>query len=310
MGIIRNREAEAENNESLKKLLDITTVIEKKLDEHQIYLDSLEKKLYDLELYLSDENKTFSDLQTAIDAIKKQTRKNERQIRRYLDDYYHCGAINEKNISFRGSRALDYVINHYKPGMLLDVGSGEGIQSQIFSENNWQVTAIDYGQSVYAEKNKKMPQIRWITADFNTYPFEESFDCVWCCHTLEHQLNPGSFLSKLHSLVKEGGVLAITVPPLKQTIVGGHVTLWNAGLLLYHLVLAGFNCKNAHVRSYGYNISVILEKETVNVMDRLNYDSGDLAKIKEYLPEALDWKQSDSDTPFDGNIPKLNWDGQ
>ena len=46
------------------------------------------------------------------------------------------------------------------------------------------------------------------------------------------------FLKKVHSLLNEGGYLAIIVPPRKPFIVGGHVTIWNAGLVLYNLILA------------------------------------------------------------------------
>ena len=84
------------------------------------------------------------------------------------------------------------------------------------------------------------------------------FGRLMCC---EHQVNPNLFLKKIFNDLKEGGVLAITVPPLKHEIVGGHVTLWNAGLTMYQLVLAGFNCKNISIKSYGYNISVVLKKK-------------------------------------------------
>lgn len=51
-----------------------------------------------------------------------------------------------------------------------------------------------------------------IIDDFNTYNFDEKFDCVWSCHVLEHQLNVQSFLERVISCTKDGGVIAITVP--------------------------------------------------------------------------------------------------
>ena len=105
-----------------------------------------------------------------------------------------------------------------------------------------------------------------------------------------------------------GGVLAVTVPPYKPTIVGGHVSLWNAGLLLYRLVLAGIDCKDAHVKSYDYNISVIVErKKDIDVTDRLSYDMGDIRAIREYLPSELKFFPNEYDDPYYGNIKELNW---
>lgn len=101
-------------------------------------------------------------------------------------------------------------------------------------------------------------------------------------------------------MLKDGGVLAITVPPLKREIVGGHVSLWNAGLLLYRLILAGFDCQNASVLTYGYNISVIIEKRRIDLPSDLKFANGDLEKLSDYFP--FDVKQG-----FDGDIAMINW---
>ena len=108
------------------------------------------------------------------------------------------------------------------------------------------------------------------------------------------------FLKKIFNDLKEGGILAITVPPLKHEIVGGHVTLWNAGLLLYQLVLAGFNCKEVSVKSYGYNISVVLKKQSILNYPELSYDKGDIEKLHAFFPKGFY-------EPFNGDVRILNW---
>ena len=122
---------------------------------------------------------------------------------------------------------------------------------------------------------------------------------------LEHQPNPNIFLTKIFSLLRDGGVLAITVPPARNTMSGGHLTNWNAGLLLYNLVLAGFDCSGASILKYGYNISLIVQKSPA-VYPPLSYDSGDLRKIKNCLPR-LKFFATENDDPFNGNIFKVNW---
>lgn len=197
-----------------------------------------------------------------------------------------------------GDIAINKVITEYKFTSVLDIGCGEGVHSDIFLNAGKEVSAIDIGESPYFKRNKS--KIKTIIGDFNEYCFEETFDCVWCCHVLEHQPNPNLFLKKVHSILKEDGVLCITVPPAKQKIVGGHVTLWNAGLLLYNLVIAGFDCSEAEVMRYGYNISVIVKNKTIDVSKELSFDAGDIRIIRPYLPKSIVFTNGYCDDAFDG----------
>lgn len=200
----------------------------------------------------------------------------------------------------RGSFAIERLIQDYDFETVLDIGCGEGIHTEEFLRAGKCVTAIDYGKSDYFLR--KGDSINAIIADFNTYEFEEKFDCVWCSHVLEHQLNVNVFLKKVYSLLKDGGVLAISVPPAKQQIVGGHVTLWNQGLLLYNLILAGFDCSESYVSQYDYDISVIVRKKPVpqEVYERLAFDVGDIRVLRDYFPMNFSYIETDKDVIFDG----------
>lgn len=125
------------------------------------------------------------------------------------------------------------------------------------------------------------------------------FDAIWCCHVLEHQRNVGAFLEKCFADLKDGGWLAVTVPPRKDEIVGGHLTLWNAGLLLYNLILAGFDCSGASVKTYGYNVSVIVRKRRAN-LPALKMDCGDIESLAEFFPMPVE-------QGFSGLIGGINW---
>src|SRR6185503_2160161 len=132
--------------------------------------------------------------------------------------------------------------------------------------------------------------------DFET---TERFDLVWCSHALEHQPNVGFFLEHLVALAKPGGVLAITVPPARRTIVGGHLTVWNTGLLLYNLVSAGIDCSEARTREYGYNVSAIVRLRPA-VLPPLRHDAGDIERLAAFFP--LPVQQG-----FDGKIDAIGW---
>lgn len=117
--------------------------------------------------------------------------------------------------------------------------------------------------------------------DFCDIQFDKKYDLVWCCHVLEHQLNVNLFLQKIFEVSNK--FITVTVPPLKHEIVGGHLTLWNSGLLLYNLIMAGFDCKQARIFQYGYNISLITPKIEAK-LPILNRDAGDIEKLNKFFP--------------------------
>ena len=188
----------------------------------------------------------------------------------------------------RAGHSLEFLLTTKKFRSVLDIGCGYGLHSDIFKKYDKEVTSTDiaplYNSAVLGNYMELM---------------FEPHDLTWASHVLEHQLNINSFLKKVRKETKLGGYTCITVPPLKHEIVGGHVNLWNAGLLMYNLVLAGFNCKHVHIKQFKYNISVIARAEEFKLPD-LYYDAGDIQKLKPWLPEFCK-------EPFDGNIQEWNW---
>lgn len=207
--------------------------------------------------------------------------------------------------------ALQKLLHDHEFHSVLDIGAGSLAHSKVFAAHGKAVTAVDFGTSVYHQQRTAITsgQIVEVIGDFNHLTFDSTFDCVWASHVLEHQVNVDGFLRKMASHVKEGGIIAVTVPPLKHEIVGGHVSLWNAGLLIYRLVLVGLDCSQASILSYGYNISVIVKKSPIRDMDALglHFDAGDIRKLIRYFPSGLAFSSNAVDDPFDGNIRALNW---
>lgn len=171
----------------------------------------------------------------------------------------------------RGAQGLEFV-RTLAPATCIDVGSGSGAHAVELRRMGWTVHTVSY-----------VPPADF-AGDFMQMEFPGTYSLVWCCHCLEHQRNAGAFLDRLYDLTAPDGWLVVTVPPLKHRIVGGHVSLWNAGLLLYNLVLAGFDCRLAKVMRYGYNITVCVQKTQRPDVTGLVYDSGDIAAIAKYLP--------------------------
>lgn len=180
-----------------------------------------------------------------------------------------------------------YRFLEYPWQVAIDIGSGDGTHSKIINDHHRRSVTIDSGHKAHIHED-------YLRVDI-TLPYK----AIWASHVLEHQTNPGLFLTKIFNDLQDNGVLAVTVPPAKHQIVGGHVTLWNAGILLYQLILAGFDCSNARVGTYGYNISVIVEKRKA-VLPELRNDSGDIESLAHLFPVPVH-------QGFDGQLDNIRW---
>lgn len=174
---------------------------------------------------------------------------------------------------------------------VLDIGCGKGQHTNGFRDAGKECTPTDWV--------KHFPGV--FCGDFNKVHFPHQFDVTWAAHILEHQLNVHQFLDRMITLTKDDGWLVITVPPMKNEIVGGHVTLWNCGLLMYNLVLAGLDCRDIKLKTYGYNCSAIVQKKVVEVpWHKMTMGSGDIEALKQYMPDFVQHG-------FNGDIKEWNW---
>jgi len=180
---------------------------------------------------------------------------------------------------------------------LLDIGAGQKNQAKAFKKFGFDVDTVDLQPG------------HTFVGDYNKLSIDKQYDVVFVCHCLEHQLNVNNFLQKCRTNCKEDGHIVVVCPPGRKyiesnnTVVGGHVTLWDAGLIMYNLILAGFDCSNAKVKTYGHNVCVIAQKKEVN-LSNLVYDRGDINTLKKYFPRGIEHGKYGH---FNGDIGELNW---
>lgn len=197
----------------------------------------------------------------------------------------------ELKVPFLANQALAKFISLCTPEMkILDIGSGVDELHSFFMRN----------ANLNVQTNDIFPNSD-IIGFFENLDFKNQFDAVWCAHVLEHTLNPHNFLQKINQVIREDGILCITVPPLKHEIVGGHINLFNPGLLIYRLILAGFDCKDSYLWTYGYNISIIMKVKKIYKLPELIYDNGDIELLAQYFPMVVHQN-------FNGNIEKSGKD--
>jgi SAM-dependent methyltransferase len=172
--------------------------------------------------------------------------------------------------------AFDVLVNTHQFYSVLQIGPGI-LDKEFFKNEGKKVTTIALDDTYGATPE--------IIGDYNTHEFEAKFDCIWASHVLEHQRNVGSFLDKMYRDLNEDGVYVVIVPPLKHKIVGGHLSLWNGGLLLYNMIMAGFDCSEAILIKKDYNIALIGKKKPTNFdYTSLTSSKGDIEKLSQFFP--------------------------
>ncbi|MDP2521863.1 glycosyltransferase [Neptunomonas phycophila] len=194
---------------------------------------------------------------------------------------------------------------------ILDIGLGNGLASKLFDEFGYEVTATGFDIKDYKNDQFDFPESIKLHENVdvtNMHIFkDEQFDAVWISHVLEHVLNTGLALKEIKRVLKPGGYLFVSVPPFKNTVVGGHIhTGWNVGNLMYLLASQGFDLyeEGAFIQ-HGYNVFGICKRFKEEEHVNLKYASGDIEKLTllNRFPKGFDGKQG-----FQGKVKSVNWD--
>ena len=95
---------------------------------------------------------------------------------------------------------------------VLDLGCGTGVLTPfLLSSTNGEIIGLDVSAGMIEEAKKKYAgekRVRFINADFYSYE-DEAFDLIVCFDAYPHFLDAKGFAKKAHSLLKEGGRVAI-----------------------------------------------------------------------------------------------------
>jgi len=156
---------------------------------------------------------------------------------------------------YYGHLALARLIAEYPFSSVLDIGSRDGTSARLFQFLGKDVTTIEIDRSFDAQ----------YSGDYLEANFGRQFDAIWCSHVLEHQRYPGRFLDKLFDDLKEGGVVAISIPSALSPLMLGHCYIWTPLHLIYNLVGAGFDCRQARAKCYDWQVSVLVKKKSSGV---------------------------------------------
>ena len=97
-------------------------------------------------------------------------------------------------------------------GKVLDVGSGSGGNVKALQDQGWDPYGIEISE-VAAAHARELVTGNIHTGTLESAPFPpQSFDLVFMSHSLEHLPSPVDALRRIHRLLKDDGLLAISVP--------------------------------------------------------------------------------------------------
>ena len=114
-------------------------------------------------------------------------------------------------------KRISDIINETKGKHLLNVGCGIGLLDLLIT--NKRIISLDVNrkniiEAIQIRKNNKLKENTFYTlvADLYALPFKEKFDVIICSEVLEHLTDDRRALKALVSVLKQKGLLLITLP--------------------------------------------------------------------------------------------------
>ena len=100
----------------------------------------------------------------------------------------------------------------HAPGRLLDVGCAFGASLAVAQQLGWDVTGLELNPHAAAKARVTFGE-RILSAEFETAPLAAgSFDALVMSDVLEHLPNPRAAMTRVHQLLRDGGVVVINTP--------------------------------------------------------------------------------------------------
>jgi len=160
----------------------------------------------------------------------------------YSDEYFlhdgaDCGAhsaTDYETAAIRGSvkfpEIMDWIKKFRPSGEFFEVGCGMGYFLAYARQNGYTVSGIEYadlGTRVCREKFGLDVE----KGSFEAYPERpEQFDVIFMGDVLEHLIDPRGMIEKAQRMLKPGGVVAVEVPSMFNSLVGRLAVIGYASL--------------------------------------------------------------------------------
>lgn len=146
-------------------------------------------------------------------------RTTENEIGKFYSVNYYDNAVTKfENIfcDFLNRAKLNRIQKYKKKGRILDIGCGNGDFLSIFSPDKWELYGIEPNPIGYALTNRQF-KVNKLNKTLRESKFPTNFfDVITLWHVLEHIYDPNEELREVSRILKEDGILAISVPNINS----------------------------------------------------------------------------------------------
>jgi SAM-dependent methyltransferase len=120
-----------------------------------------------------------------------------------------------KIVLFREIKSVKKIIDMRQKPRLLDIGCGTGWVTSIWRDFGFVVTGLE-SSALRSQICRERYSLNVVTASVEEFNSADKFDVITMRHVLEHIENPVRLLRKLKSMIKDYGVLLITIPNINS----------------------------------------------------------------------------------------------
>jgi len=159
---------------------------------------------------------------------------------------------------FRKKMALQ-LLEKYFPIIdnFLEIGAGSGDFSKALTAYVREGDIIEFSEESVTQLKKEFAndKVNILYGDFLAYPFTNKYSLIVMFEVLEHIRNDVEFVNKLHSLLKDNGILILSVPSKMKNWditdeIAGHYRRYEKKDLIK--IFQDNNFKIVHFLSYGF----------------------------------------------------------
>lgn len=176
----------------------------------------------DIEFYLKD----YKGIQIFVCNTCRIQFMNPQYSDRYLSDFYaqyqakdfkHHRYGDDKSPRFaKHEDNLDLIENFTSRGKFLSVGSGNGIDMEVAKKRGWEVEGYEVDEEFTSLLSESLGLIVHSGAFAKLSLENDTYDCIYLNHVIEHPKNPGEYLEKIHQLLKVDGILYLATPNINS----------------------------------------------------------------------------------------------
>jgi 2-polyprenyl-3-methyl-5-hydroxy-6-metoxy-1,4-benzoquinol methylase len=136
----------------------------------------------------------------------------------YNNSQYHSEerydiSQNHKKLKSNWQKRLKQITSlGYHQGSLLDVGCATGIFLKNAEDAGWRIEGIETSKSAAKKAANLLGNSKVKLVDFIEYASPHLFDVITLWALIEHVKDPLQYLSKVHDLLRPGGLIVLTIP--------------------------------------------------------------------------------------------------